>query len=814
MLHSRDSTTRSSTTRSEPPESQTHRLDALQHRADQALARIASVPDTEPLEDRPRAIPAVRDRSQEEPKLTIAFFGFPGTGKSTQGEHLCRFLKTRPFHLGRFSKSIELPEDERARVNEQRQRGQVVTGLTERFLETAENSTSSIHFFDGFPRSSEDAEKLLEFVASTGSSLRVFYLHFPDGECVRRSLISQIARHRSLHGGAEPSPDEIARYFRKIERTIEHDLAALGKLSREGVAIHRIPSGVDRDNGEALVSGRIHEQLGDDLHRIHLLEEPLQQIEECLRELSIPQATASCGLFYRTFFNGQYGPPRLPIDLHVGVRTQDEATRLQSHFREKFPSVRFKARPIAHLLELQLEMSEGTIPADPEQAQLVGPCVWLQGGILLEEGKRTFIGTESAFHCLRAGILQVDEELLGTLPEDKAQQLLSQAAKRALALREEYPALKLQGALEQRCAELLGESLRTPSRLLTGDWAGQAVREAEARRGGKSLWSTGITADELPQATEVQQLLRTLPHFTEPIPIPPQCSLPGVLAALQEQKRRCKDALEEHQTDQIPAYRQPIEPPRGEQSWSGYLARTASDGEWREWLLNQTKSKHPFGGSDEWLTRVLHLEQEELAAFAQSTTANRAGQQKPTHQGTPLRLHLLWTGILLETDHLMPVLTEAGFSESDRHEIRMGLRAGTLAHDIGKVANEASIDTPGVHEVLGLRVWPEIKPEWLGDQGDAIARWCIEHHDIFGRLARGLSEKETDNAPPTAPSTYRGAMDPTACRAAIRALPLPPKIALELAKAVWVADVGSVQSLRWLLPAAEPLKKLVEIGLP
>ena len=736
----------------------------------------------------------------------ISFFGFPGVGKSTQIHDLCRHYKTGPFHLGRFSKQVELSARERLQVNQQRQTGQIITGLSQRFLESTLGRVSKLVVFDGFPRSQDDASLLLEHIKQHGGTLKVVLINFDQGEDATASFLRQISRHIEKEGSFSPE-GELERYMSKIERTVNNDLLALQRLIDSGVNLQVIRAG---NCSIGAVNAAVHTALGDSFSKVTWQQDSLSQIEDCLGEAKIKQASASCGLLYRSFFNDQFGSPRLPIDLHVGVASQEEATRLQDIFRQRYPGIRFKARPLSVLLNKQTGMEVDSLP---EIAQRYSPYVWLQGGILLEEGQRKLIATTQCLHDLRSGVLRIDEGLLKSLDSGIQAEVIESGLKRAKRILDEYPALKLEGVLKTAFErEFCGkESKAAPKRFIEGVQAQKLTEEAESCVKGKTYWGTGLTVDEIAPARRVQSLLKSLPKFTEPIPIPLECELPGILGELQSSKLQFKDSLGAVDASSKAEYQKVHQPPKGFSNWIEYLALHATDDQWGEWLINQTKSKNPFCGQDPWLAKILHLDLEaEVTGQLSRSAKNLTGEQKQTHQGTPLYLHLLWTGILVKTEPVCAKLREHEFDEDTICQIRAGIRTGAICHDLGKILDDASIGTPGVHQVLGQKIWDGIKPEWLSGTGADVGRWCVGHHDLLGRLARGLSEKEkgdTDN--PNARPDYRGAYAPSACREALKELKLPAEIAVLLARDIWRADVGSVQSLRWLLPAAQELADLI-----
>lgn len=198
----------------------------------------------------------------------------------------------------------------------------------------------------------------------------------------------------------------------------------------------------------------------------------------------------------------------------------------------------------------------------------------------------------------------------------------------------------------------------------------------------------------------------------------------------------------------------------------------APDAEFREWLLDELRAPVPSA------SRNPILEQAFVAQFGVP--------QKPTHQGWPLHQHAATVLLLIETDHFP--------------EHRRALRIAALYHDLGKKWN---VRTPGAHGRIGIRRWRAYAPAWLTDEERALTAFLIRHHDLLGRLARGVKEPE-----------YQGAVDPAYIRTMLQYGGASPTDSLALLLAINRADVGAVASLRWALPELDLAHRMVASGLP
>jgi hypothetical protein len=256
----------------------------------------------------------------------------------------------------------------------------------------------------------------------------------------------------------------------------------------------------------------------------------------------------------------------------------------------------------------------------------------------------------------------------------------------------------------------------------------EAITEVQStEKGGLRKWDV-LSSGERRLAANIVQLRQSLDQTPVPVPWPAPATLPE------------------------------------ESPW------LAKDKHFRAWVVNQTRSRRPVGGGDEYLASALRTQS--------------GVEQKPTHQGWDLHLHVLHSLLELETDHIP--------------EYRLVMRVAMLWHDVGKLWN---VNTPGAHARIGAKKWKELQRSRLSDVGDreeAIITHFITGHDFFGRVERGLWDE-----------SYGGAMTPSAVRRALDSPLIPLETMIRIAKAMWLADVGSIPLLRWLRPLAEPLEILI-----
>lgn len=131
---------------------------------------------------------SIKERSGEEDKMRITFFGPPGSGKGTQADRISDY-----FGLQHISTGILLRDEIRSgsnlgmRIRDVVESGHLVND--EIINEEVFNRIDNIDGFllDGYPRNISQAKSLDEFLEKTGQSLSgAVLIHIPDEEVMRR----------------------------------------------------------------------------------------------------------------------------------------------------------------------------------------------------------------------------------------------------------------------------------------------------------------------------------------------------------------------------------------------------------------------------------------------------------------------------------------------------------------------------------------------------------------------------------------------------------------------------------------------------
>ena len=202
-------------------------------------------------------------------------------------------------------------------------------------------------------------------------------------------------------------------------------------------------------------------------------------------------------------------------------------------------------------------------------------------------------------------------------------------------------------------------------------------------------------------------------------------------------------------------------------------ARTFTDNEFREWLLNQVNSRKPLGGKDKTVQ----------AAFA--FMQNGKKYQKDTHQGRVLNQHLVECALQLQTDNVSP-------------EAKVSLRTAAMFHDIGK---SIAPNISGTHQGLGAKLFKGVDLPFLTASEKTLALYLITWHDLFGRMIRGCVDLDKNQHP-----KYFGALPISRVKNIVESCPISGNFEdkLEVHLSIWKADIRSVASLSWveqLLPS-------------
>ncbi len=162
--------------------------------------------------------------------MLISLLGLPGSGKSTLARALEKRLGAIYAHPGKFAVATGLIDN----PFPQREELVAIANLTEKFLAHVKSALAqSVVVVDGFPRTREQARKLVE----TGWKMQVVHLVFPAGKETDMSVARQQKRvdDEGVADIVERSSLESQTSF-----AMEHDLGAVDQLRLLGVTVVEI----------------------------------------------------------------------------------------------------------------------------------------------------------------------------------------------------------------------------------------------------------------------------------------------------------------------------------------------------------------------------------------------------------------------------------------------------------------------------------------------------------------------------------------------------------------------------------------------
>ena len=126
--------------------------------------------------------------------LNIVLFGPPGAGKGTQAEKLQEkygilHLSTGEVIRGEISRGTELGKEAAKQMEGGKLASdELVLGIIEKYIEEHKDAPGVI--FDGFPRTTAQAEEFDRILAEEGDAVNVMvYMDVPEEELVKRILL-------------------------------------------------------------------------------------------------------------------------------------------------------------------------------------------------------------------------------------------------------------------------------------------------------------------------------------------------------------------------------------------------------------------------------------------------------------------------------------------------------------------------------------------------------------------------------------------------------------------------------------------------
>ncbi|HMO19282.1 MAG TPA: hypothetical protein PJ989_14430 [Oligoflexia bacterium] len=695
-------------------------------------------------------------------KKVIIFSGLPGTGKSTLTMEAKRILPmSKVFHLGQFAREMGVGEEERKLGN------LLPFSLAKEFLAVAMDFPGHV-IFDGFPRSLKEVDLLLEEVRKRSFHLELVKLSFPGDASAQLEASRRRQMERDRKAGRE---SDLLRIQGKLKRASESDLMALSKLE-ESLPKSSIKS-ISASMSLPEVIRRVQEVSISFLNWDQIILKSMKEAEE---RIGFPIYLSGSSV-YSTFWGGKYGPLMEPYDRDVLSEAPREI--LQETLKSICNEVRWVASDLS-LLSKWMGKESGFM--SPEECIKSAPLVSQALAVGIDEGKFVTVAHEDAINDLADGVLRINPK---TLKNQYGYRLLEIAEGNARRLAGKFPGLTRVGILSNLGDHPKGVVI-PPGQLKQEVLRVEKKGRPSWRNPHFDNWSRGIL-------WEIAETENCSFRFPEPRPWHPPSPLPNILEIVRKNVEEARDGKILSQEERLRL--SGIDQPEGWISWLHWTSTTADDAGWREWLVNQERSRFPIGGKDL-----------ELVFIREKTIS---GEQKPTHMKASLWQHLFHAALELRLDHLRASL---------KPEIIAGIRCGLLVHDIGKLKDSLN---PGTHQAAGvhlLRSWSEWKGifKWMTEEQTKIVDWIIRNHDIFGRFCRGVGEKEISfdhpDFDPESNPRYKGSLGLTDLCERIKDLEkigLDRVVSIEIAAAVCRADYGSVPTLRWALKQSQRVTNLL-----
>ena len=570
-----------------------------------------------------------------------------------------------------------------------------------------------------------------------------------------------------------------AKYKAKIARALEHDMAVVETLRDQDTCMLEVDAYARKSD----IARKVQAFALGGLHDPRWPLDILAELRDAAAEVGV-EAWLTSGSVYRAFWNHVFGPVQESFDLDIVVASERDVVILKSLLESRYQQRRWSVFSWQQHASIRYNVDS------PDLLSNLGcrALTFRQAAVRLDGDSIVFAATPSALKDLHAGVIRLDENAISRLSGPNRAYHLDKSVATLPRLLSEYPGLSLAGTLTGLFSKTYGHP-HTPV-FVDQSWEDKERSVHEAEHGGRPAWLYGDwTLKERHIAQGIVDFYRQASHMETAPPVASKTELPAELSGAN------RGGCPQHDV------------PADYGGWLHFMASTCGDNQFREWLVNQTRSQQPVGGADPDLADVLSL-----AKFSSDDRVrNPLGVQKATHGGWTLPLHTKHSMLQLRTD-AAPENVQGNLTVD---EVRLAMRLTMLYHDVGKLI---SVHTPGGHSGTSAQMFMKYKPTWVSAEVAALAAFLIHQHDIFGRVSRGITEKlhvglfDTGFDVGATPS-YRGAVDPPRARTYVSEFcatwDMDFEQVISLLGLVWEADVGSVAALRWLLPVSAQITALL-----
>ena len=685
-------------------------------------------------------------------RFIITLDGIPGAGKSTTQKWLQPALGAAYFSMARFAEARGVSAD-------QRREHQLQTGtahpVDDGFIATLAACERRCIVLEKFPRSVFEATALLDAVHRHGWRFEVLHLQLP-GDCVALSTRRQL--DRGPRHGRMPEPD-----YAQHRALVHLARATSGRetLRAHGVPIHAFDMTLPAEENQTA----IRRALGLDFATLPWHLPPLETLERVATRLGVDEAWVTGGSLYRPFWNGRFGPAQLPTDVDVAVHHEREVLPLLAALEHEAPQERWSVLcPSTRLRERY-----GIETSSSADAKRYATFMHRAGLVRLHEGAIQLRLPDGVEACLRGGVIALNPTLLDALTTPQREQVLLRETHHLPRALSDYPGVTVSPDTSKLLVGSVHWREHSPLKVGSGFSRLKARVQQLRRESHQPRCRRALAPSELEVAREILSFHQRSELTPEAPPLPPKTAFPN-------------SGLEA-------------------------LARTADDDVFAEWFLEQVHHHQPVGGADPYLRAVLDF------TLFQRALNELSREQSPHHQGWPLERHLAQSVLQLKTDTLIAQLSGA-HDQGWLLDLRLCMRLAMLFHDTGKLLGLR----PRRHTQISARLFSRFKPPWFPARLVPITQWMIRTHDLFGAFCQGLTDKAGHAAADysvelTNSTSYSGALDSQAARLALLEGGLPLQEAAAINRQLWLADVGAISTLRWLIPVAAMVERLLLLRL-
>lgn len=286
-------------------------------------------------------------------------------------------------------------------------------------------------------------------------------------------------------------------------------------------------------------------------------KDTLRIIEEASIETGI-EAWGSTGLFYRPFFNAAYGRSQEGFDKDVCVKSMQDAKILWQFLQNHWPETRWS------VFSGDLENFEYGLDTPHWSIQAGRSLSHRLGAVKIENGEVLVLSPDFVIDELKDGLIEINTYAFKEKNDKEIEKFKNSAVLRAKKTISEYPFLTL------------GKTFRE-----------LGIKEFSSNYDELSLEKKNIIINK---------------KFI--IQSPKRRLLPDEMQSIVDAKLRSETYFNLSATEKGFIETADFIKPKNNIVWAEYFFSNASDKEFHEWFCNQTRSRHPIGGKDDFINSI------------------------------------------------------------------------------------------------------------------------------------------------------------------------------------------------------------------